>query len=130
MTYQSHSCNDKSQNGDTVLYVVTCELGFLSSIQNRAGIFKLCRSPGIDSASLCGLAGRYDNPFPFRFLAFIDRSKIPPIFGKIFMNIGSEGGGALSEGGVGCSVTASAKADFTAESRAGDLAKDGVGLGM
>jgi hypothetical protein len=28
----------------------------------RAGIFKLLRSPGIDSYSLCRLAGRYDNP--------------------------------------------------------------------
>ncbi len=28
-------------------------------------------------ASLCGLAGRYDNPIPYRFLAPIDKSKIP-----------------------------------------------------
>jgi hypothetical protein len=32
---------------------------------------------GIDSASLCRLAGRYDNPIPTRFLAPIDCSKIP-----------------------------------------------------
>ncbi len=30
----------------------------------------------IDSASLCSLAGRYDNPIPIRFLAPIDCSKI------------------------------------------------------
>ncbi len=39
--------------------------------------FKLLRSLGIDSASLCCLAGRYDNPIPTRFLATIDCSKIP-----------------------------------------------------
>ncbi len=32
---------------------------------------------GIDSASLCSLAGRNDNPIPSRFLALIDCSKIP-----------------------------------------------------
>ncbi len=41
------------------------------------GIFKLLRRPGIDSDSLCRLAGRYDNPIPTRFLAPIDCSKIP-----------------------------------------------------
>ncbi len=29
---------------------------------------KLLRSPGIKSASICSLAGRYDNPIPTRFL--------------------------------------------------------------
>jgi hypothetical protein len=43
--------------------------------QIRDGIFKLLRSPGIDSASLCSLAGRYDNPI--RSLAPMDCSKIP-----------------------------------------------------
>jgi hypothetical protein len=32
---------------------------------------------GINSASLCSLAGRYDNPIPPRFLAHIDSLKIP-----------------------------------------------------
>ncbi len=46
------------------------------------GIFKLLRSPwiklkGIDFASLCSLAGRYDNPIPTQFLAPIDCYKIP-----------------------------------------------------
>ncbi len=41
----------------------------------RDGIFKLLRSPGIDSARLCSLAGRYNNSIPFRFLAPIDCSK-------------------------------------------------------
>jgi hypothetical protein len=35
------------------------------------------RFQGIDSASLCSLAGRYDNPIPTRFPAPIDSSKIP-----------------------------------------------------
>ncbi len=35
------------------------------------------RFQGIDSASLCSLAGRYDNPIPTRFLVPIDCSKIP-----------------------------------------------------
>jgi hypothetical protein len=47
-------------------------------IQVRDGIFNLLRSPGINSASLCSLAGRYDNPIPTRILlAPIDCSKIP-----------------------------------------------------
>jgi hypothetical protein len=42
------------------------------------GIFKARnRFQGIDSASLCSLAGRYDNPIPTRFLVPIDCSKIP-----------------------------------------------------
>jgi hypothetical protein len=32
---------------------------------------------GMNSASLCSLAGRYDNPIPPRFLAPIDFLKIP-----------------------------------------------------
>ncbi len=50
---------------------------------NRARIFKLLRSPRIDSKEpippdcVCSLAGRYDNPIPTRFLAPIDSLKIP-----------------------------------------------------
>jgi hypothetical protein len=49
---------------------------------HRDGIFKLLRSPGIDSkqsippASVAWRAG-YDNLIPTRFLAHIDCSKIP-----------------------------------------------------
>jgi hypothetical protein len=32
---------------------------------------------GINSASICSLAGRYDNRIPTRFLALIDCLKIP-----------------------------------------------------
>ncbi len=35
------------------------------------------RFQGMNSASLCSLAGRYDNPLPPRFLAPIDSLKIP-----------------------------------------------------
>ncbi len=35
------------------------------------------RFQGMNSASLCSLAGRYDNPIPTRFLAPIDCLKIP-----------------------------------------------------
>jgi hypothetical protein len=61
---------------------------------SRAGICKLLWSRffGIDSASLCSLAGRYDNPIPTLFLAPIDFLKIQawlaqckPIFPKTFM---------------------------------------------
>jgi hypothetical protein len=38
--------------------------------------FKFLRIPGIDSASLCSLAGRYDSPITTRFLAPIDCSKV------------------------------------------------------
>ncbi len=50
-----------------------------------ARIFKRLWSPGINSkewinsASLCSLAGRYDNPIPPRFLAPIDCLKIPAL---------------------------------------------------
>jgi hypothetical protein len=37
------------------------------------------RFQGINSASLCSLAGRYDNPLPLRFLAPIDSLKIPAL---------------------------------------------------
>jgi hypothetical protein len=37
------------------------------------------RFQGIDSASLCSLAGRYDNPIHTWFLAPIDCSKIPAL---------------------------------------------------
>jgi hypothetical protein len=48
----------------------------------RARILKLLRSSeidfqGINSASLCSLASRYDNPIPTWFLAPIDCFKIP-----------------------------------------------------
>ena len=38
-------------------------------LQYRDGIFKHFRGPGIDSVSLCSLAGRKDNPIPTRSLA-------------------------------------------------------------
>ncbi len=47
------------------------------TLLNRGGIFKLLCSPEIDSASLCILAGRYENPIPTWFLAPIDCLKIP-----------------------------------------------------
>jgi len=37
------------------------------------------RFQGMNSASLCSLAGRYDNPIPARFLAPIDCFKIPAL---------------------------------------------------
>ncbi len=37
------------------------------------------RFQGIDSASLCSLAGRFENPIPTRFLAPIDCSIIPAL---------------------------------------------------
>jgi hypothetical protein len=39
------------------------------------------RFQGMNSASLCRLAGRYDNPIPTRFLAPIDCLKIPALAG-------------------------------------------------
>jgi hypothetical protein len=40
-----------------------------------------------NSASLCSLAGQYDNPIPPRFLAPTDRSKIPAL---VLMNAYSD----------------------------------------
>ncbi len=37
---------------------------------------------GMNSGSLCSLAGRYDNPIPPRFLAPIDFLKIPALARK------------------------------------------------
>jgi hypothetical protein len=59
-------------------------LGLLSYMPSpservRDGIFKLLRSLGIDSAILCSLAGRYDNPVPTWLLAPIDYYKIPAL---------------------------------------------------
>ncbi len=44
----------------------------------------------MNSASLCSLAGRYDNPLPLRFLAPIDFLKIPAQFMPTAVD---EGGG-------------------------------------
>jgi hypothetical protein len=35
------------------------------------------RFQGTNSASICSLAGRYDNPIPNRILALIDCLKVP-----------------------------------------------------
>ncbi len=45
---------------------------------------------GINSASLCILAGRYDNPIPTRCLAPIDFLKIPAQAFFAFVGIGSK----------------------------------------
>jgi hypothetical protein len=45
----------------------------------------------MNSASLCSLAGRYDNPIPTRFLAPIDCLKIPAL--GIFRVAVGKGGG-------------------------------------
>ncbi len=45
-----------------------CELFPRSYHVSRARIFKRLRIPGMDSASLCSLAGRYDNPICRTFL--------------------------------------------------------------
>jgi hypothetical protein len=44
------------------------------------------RCQGINSASLCSLAGRYDNPIPIRCLAPIDFLKIPALVASIRWN--------------------------------------------
>ena len=41
------------------------------------------RFQGVNSASLCSLSGRYDNPIPTRFLAPIDCLKIPALYVKV-----------------------------------------------
>ena len=40
------------------------------------------RFRGMNSASLCSLAGRYDNPLPPQFLAPVDSLKIPALGGR------------------------------------------------
>jgi hypothetical protein len=58
---------------------------FKSRCLYRARIFSLLRSPRnrfqrINFASLCSLAGRYDNPILTRFLIPIDCFKIPALY--------------------------------------------------
>ncbi len=53
--------------------------------EDRDEFFKLLRSPGIDSKesitpAYVASGDRYDKPFPTRFLAPIDCSKIPTLF--------------------------------------------------
>jgi hypothetical protein len=53
-----------------------------SATKGRGGIFKLLRSPGIDTKESIppanvAWAGRYDNPIPTRFLVSINCYKIP-----------------------------------------------------
>jgi hypothetical protein len=45
------------------------------------------RCQGINSASLCSLAGRYDNPIPTRCLVPIEFLKIPALRGDNFRGI-------------------------------------------
>ena len=47
------------------------------NLESSAGILNF--KGGINSASLCSLAGQYDSPIPIRFLAPIDCSKIPAL---------------------------------------------------
>ncbi len=58
------------------------DMWWLMSTDNE--FLNILRSPRIDfkesrnnSASLCSLAGRYDNPIPTQFLAPMDSLKIP-----------------------------------------------------
>jgi hypothetical protein len=59
-------------------YELHCEeSSSVLAVDSGAGIFKLIRSPRIDSKEpippgFCSPAGRYDNPIPTRFLAPID----------------------------------------------------------
>ncbi len=55
-----------------------CKLLWCPGIDSWGGIFKLLgkQFQGIDSVSLCSLAGWYDNSIPTRFLVLIDCSKI------------------------------------------------------
>ncbi len=51
----------------------------------RTRIFKLLRGPEnrfqvINSAGICSLTGRYDNPFPTRFLSHIKWLNIPALY--------------------------------------------------
>jgi hypothetical protein len=46
------------------------------------------RFQGMNSVSLCSLAGRYDNPIPTQFLVPIDCLKIPALFQLRVMSLG------------------------------------------
>jgi len=54
------------------------------SFKSWGRIFKLLRTPGIASASLFRLAGRYDYPIPAWFLDPLDCSKIPALSFELY----------------------------------------------
>ncbi len=60
---------------------------FCSLCSQQSPYFKTFMDPSnrfqeMKSASLCSLAGRYDNPIPPRFLAPIDSLKVPALAGR------------------------------------------------
>jgi hypothetical protein len=55
------------------------------------------RFQGTNSARLCSLAGRYDNPIPSRYLAPINCLKIPALQSQTVHKSGAEGGGGGGE---------------------------------
>jgi hypothetical protein len=59
------------------------------------------RCPGINSASLCSLAGRYDNPIPTRCLAPIDFLKIPAQYTMYTVKAKRKGSFTFDPGGHG-----------------------------
>jgi hypothetical protein len=59
--------------GHSTLQVTLCPY-FQTFMESRN------RFQGVNSASLCSLAGRYDNLIPTRFLAPIDCLKIPALY--------------------------------------------------
>jgi hypothetical protein len=77
-------CHFEEKNIKIKLHQNFCS-GFILchwTIFTRAGNFKPLWSPesiGINSASLCSMAARYDNPIPTRCLAPIDFLKIPAL---------------------------------------------------
>jgi hypothetical protein len=60
------------------------------------------RFQGMNSASLCSLVGRYDNPLPPRFLAPIDSLKIPALLTTKSDTVG--GGGVASTKKIFCAI--------------------------
>ncbi len=65
--------------GQLLQYNIADHTGWCSKRGYRARIFKLLKSPRIDSKKSIPPAGRYDNPIPTRFLAPIDCLKIPAL---------------------------------------------------
>jgi hypothetical protein len=71
----------------TQWFPLGCEIheGIELGLKDLSPYFKMFMGPRnsfLNSASLCSLAGRYDNPIPPRFLAPIDILKIPALIGS------------------------------------------------
>jgi hypothetical protein len=89
-TFSADQYHGKESHGKQVWRQQKCVVFFLKCLDKALFFFQSPnfltyketkkRFQGINSARLCSLAGRYDNPIPIRFLVPLDCLKIPTQF--------------------------------------------------